>query len=195
MSLTLFVGPVAVGKSTVWKEILENSNEYIAFKTHTSRRMREEETLPNAIVNYHFQTKEKFMDLIAADFFFEYVDFEYENIGTVYYGTGKSDIEEAISSDKHYLAVVDIRGALDIKAKYPEVFSVFISPPSVEELEKRVYARGSEVTEEILERLRIAKEREIPNAHKMDYVVVNHSVEQCAKDIIQKIESRIQLTA
>lgn len=195
MSLTLFVGPVAVGKSTVWKEILERSNEFIAFKTHTSRRMREEEMLPNALVNYYFQTKEKFLELIEQDFFFEYVDFEYKNIGKVYYGTGKSDIEGAIKSDKHYLAVVDIRGALDIKEKYPEALAIFIAPPSIEEMERRVYSRGSQVTEEVLERLRIAIEEEIPKAHELDLIVVNHSIEQCTNEIVQEIKKRLPLTA
>lgn len=182
MSLTLLVGPTGVGKTTIW-EHLAKEHKLVPFKTCTTRKKRERELVEDHIPQYQFLTKEVFDEMIEKDYFFEYV----EHVGN-YYGTSKIDIEAAIQDEKNWIGVVDIRGAIDIKKSYPEVLTIFIHAPSSEELAKRILERGSETTKEMAERISVAYEREIPNASKLDFNVVNHTIEQSAFEVLNLIE-------
>lgn len=181
MSLTLLVGPSGVGKTSIWTHLLEKENVK-PFMTHTSREMRESEKQLDSKIQYHFHSKEEFKEMIEKGKFFEWVNFNGN-----YYGTVKEDIENAINDENtHYVAVVDIRGALDIKAKYPKALSVFFLMSNMEELRDRLKERKSR-EEDIEDRLNIAETFEIPNAHKLDHIVMNDVLEETVEKVYELI--------
>lgn len=182
MSLTFLVGPAGVGKTTIW-EYLARNHELIPFKTCTTRNPRAKELTKDHIPQYHFFTTEEFTKKIEEDYFFEYV----EHVGN-FYGTSKLDIQSAIEDERDWIAVVEIRGAIAIKEKFPQVLTVFIHAPSSEELAKRILERGSETTQQMAERISIAYNREIPNASRLDENITNHTIEQSSLDILKLIE-------
>lgn len=182
MTLTLLVGPTGVGKTTIW-EYLTRHFKLIPFKTCTTRNIRTNEQLEGHIPQYYFKSDAEFVGMIEQDFFFEHVLHAGKR-----YGTAKLDIEAALADSSHWVGIVDIRGAMSIKAAYPEVLTVFIHAPSATELTKRILDRGSETTEEMAERIAIAYEREIPNADQLDAGIVNFTIEQSASDILKLIE-------
>lgn len=176
MSLTLIVGPTAVGKTTIWKKLILEHN-CVPSKTHTTRPPRETEKLEGAIDQYFFVTREAFENLLEEDVLFEHVEY----VGN-YYGTAKEDIEKAIVSDQNYVSVVEINGALKIKEAYPEVTTIFIKAPSNEEMRRRILSRGSESNEEIQQRLQTAFDEELPQAELMDKIIINDDLERATKE-------------
>lgn len=172
MTLILLVGPAGVGKTTIWEEsILRNG--YKPFKTYTTRQKREEDM--TGIIQYNFIEQKEFEQKVSEGFFFEH---EFYTKG--FYGTSNADLKTAVDSDDIYIAIVDIRGALNIQKSF-KVKTIFILPPSVEEMERRIVGRNSESLEEIKERVRIAVEEELPKKDLLDYSITNDTVENALR--------------
>jgi len=155
--------PSGTGKTTVARKILSEIQDLEKVVTFTTRKPRpgEEEG-----VDYVFVTKEEFEKKIGEDFFLEYA-----NVYGNYYGTPKPEVERITESGKDALLVIDVQGAFRIKRLIPEAVGIFLLPPSLEELRRRIESRGYR-DENIESRLKTA-EKEIPCARFFDYVVIN----------------------
>ncbi|MDW8801090.1 guanylate kinase [Clostridium sp. A1-XYC3] len=175
--LVVISGPSGAGKGTICKALLEQNDFWLSVSS-TTRQPRKGEIEGT---NYYFLSREQFEDRIAKDDFLEYAEV-YGN----YYGTPKSKALEAIEKGQDVVLEIDIQGALKVKDTYPEGVFIFILPPSMEELKKRIINRGSETPESLMTRFKSAY-KEINYISKYNYAVVNDTVEEA----VQKIESII----
>lgn len=173
-------GPSGSGKDTLLKELFKRKPELGFSISSITRDMREGEK-PGE--KYNFISKAEFEDMIAADALLEHNVF----VGN-YYGTPKAPVEKAVNEGKDFIIEVDVNGAKQIREKMPEVKSIFIMPPSFEELQRRLSGRGTEQPEVIAKRLQAALE-EIARATEYDYIVVNDDIDTAVDDIISIISS------
>ncbi|GAB6066655.1 guanylate kinase [Aquifex pyrophilus] len=161
----LFVisAPSGTGKTTVAEKLLSELDNLEKVITYTTRKPRPYEK--NG-VDYVFITKEEFEKKIEEDFFLEYA-----NVYGNYYGTPKKDIERILEEGKDALLVIDVQGAFKVKELRPDTITIFLLPPSLEELKRRIESRGYK-DDNLERRLKTARE-EIPCARYFDYIVVN----------------------
>lgn len=180
MKLVVVAGPAGVGKGSLVKWITSNDPEFMLSVSATTRAPR-----PGEVdgVHYHFVTRESFLDGIEAGEFLEWAQVHNEN----YYGTLKSELARSQQLGKHLLLEIDLQGARQVQASHPEVISIFISPPSWEELERRLRTRGTETESEIQTRLATAR-RELEAANEFDFQLVNEDLEFCAQEIIEIVK-------
>ena len=175
----LFVisGASGVGKSTVLSKVMENRKDLTFSVSATTRDPR-----PGEVdgVSYYFVSKDKFLDMIEKDAFIEY-DAHMDN----YYGTPKDQLEEKLSRG-HVLLDIEPNGAFIVRKARPDATLIFIAPPSVEELEKRLRSRGDTSEEQIVKRLG-RSQWEMEQGKKYDHYVVNEQVEACAEEILNII--------
>ncbi len=180
---TLFVisGPSGSGKGTVLSEIMKRSDNLYYSVSATTRGKREGEVDG---VNYHFVSKEKFEEMISKDEVLEYATY-CEN----YYGTPIKPVEEMLKEGKDVILEIEVVGALNVMKKCPYAVSIFILPPSISELDRRLMKRGTESRAVIEARLDEAR-REIKTAEKYDYIVVNGELEEAVVNIKSVIDSQ-----
>lgn len=179
--LTVIAGPTAVGKGTVVRYLLEHNPEIQVSVSATTRSPRVGET--NG-VEYFFVSNEEFDRMIENDELLEYATVHLNNR----YGTPRGPVESALAAGKQMILEIDIQGAEQVKASMPEANLIFIAPPSLEELKKRLVGRGTETPEEIAIRLETA-EIEMAAQGLFDHVVVNHEVAQCAQEVLDLMQS------
>ena len=129
-------GPSGVGKSTVVAEILKKYDKAVLSVSSTTREKRPTEV---AGKNYNYVSKEEFMKMIEEDAFMEYAEF-CDN----FYGTPEKAVFENLDKGLDVILEIETKGAMKIKAKYPEANFIFILPPSREELERRITGRGTD---------------------------------------------------
>jgi guanylate kinase len=175
----LFVisGASGVGKGTVLGKVMQNREDLSFSVSATTRAPR-----PNEVdgVHYYFVSKERFQEMIQENAFLEY-DAHMEN----YYGTPSRQLEEKLLSGN---VVLDIEpnGAFAVHAKRPDAVLIFIAPPSLEELERRLRGRGDTSEEQIAMRMERAH-WEMEQRAWYDYVVTNDDAERCADEILKII--------
>lgn len=170
--LIVVSAPSGCGKGTVLHEILKDDSFYCSVSA-TTRKPREGEI--NG-VNYYFLSKEEFEQKIKDDAMLEYAQY-CEN----YYGTLKQEVDSNLEKGKNVILEIDVQGAMQIKKQRPEGVFIFMLPPSVKELERRLRKRGTETDDVIA--LRVAEaEGEIKQASKYDYVMVNAALEDAVED-------------
>ena len=178
--ITILSGFSGAGKGTVVKNLLEKHKEYKLSISATTRAPRAGEE--NG-VQYFFKTVEEFEKMIRKDELMEYAKYV-DN----YYGTPMAYVNEQLDLGNNVLLEIEIQGALQIKEKYPETVLVFLVPPSVEELERRLVGRGTETAEVIQGRLeRAVEEARYMNAY--DYVLVNDDLDTCVENFHHIIET------
>ncbi len=179
---TLFIvsGPSGCGKGTVLAEILKQDNVYYSVSA-TTRAPR-----PGEIngVNYHFLSKDEFEKLIENGGMLEYANY----CGN-YYGTPKKPVEDMLAEGKNVILEIEVQGALKVMEKCPEAVSVFILPPSLKELRRRLHKRGTE-TEEVIEKRIGEAAGEIRKAVNYDYVMINGELEIAVSDLLSIINSQ-----
>lgn len=171
--LIVVSGPSGCGKGTVLAEILKSDRIFYSVSA-TTRSPRPGETDG---VNYYFLTKEKFVQLIEEDGMLEYASY----CGN-YYGTPKRPVEDMLEQGKHVILEIEVQGAMKIMDKHPEALFVFILPPSLKELERRLNKRGTEAEDVIKKRLSEAA-GEIKLAYKYDYAVINGELSKAVDDL------------
>lgn len=179
-NLIVISGPSATGKGTICKELLSSYKELAYSVSATTRQPREGEI--NGI-NYWFTLQEEFKRMIAQEELLEWAEV-YGN----YYGTPLKKVKAMLKEGKDVILEIDPQGALQVKKKFPEGVFVYIIPPSLEELEKRIHKRGTDSPESIQCRLHAAAE-EIRNAHHYNYIVVNDVVARAVGKIAAIIQA------
>jgi guanylate kinase len=173
-------GPSGSGKGTIIKAIREEFGNMAKLVTTTTRAPRGEDV---AGKTYNFVSKEEFEQWIKNDEIIEY-NFHFDN----YYGSRKKDVEDLLLKGKNVLIEVEVKGAMTFKEKLPKAVLIFIKPPTIEELRKRILGREDPGKEELEKRIARAEE-ELVYAEKYDYVVVNDVLETAineTKEIINK---------
>ena len=179
--LFVFSSPSGGGKSTIVRAVLDEYKCFILSVSATTRKPRENEIDG---LHYYFVSREKFEAMIKND---ELI--EYEEIFGNYYGTPKSEVEKVRNNNKCLIFDIDVKGALSIKKLYPgDSCLIFIAPPSIEELRKRLILRHSEEEKEIQKRLERAN-YELSFKDKFDYVVINDDLQKSiaqVKEILKK---------
>ena len=178
--LLIITGPSGVGKGTVVKELLDKEKDLWRSISATTRNPRIGEENGE---NYFFISNEKFKDMIDKDEFLEWAQFAGN-----YYGTPLYKVNEKIEKGFTVLLEIEVEGAKQIKEKFPEALSIFLLPPSIEELEKRIRNRGTEKEEAINRRLSRAN-YEISSSDKFDFVLTNHYVDETVNRIFKIINS------
>ena len=167
-------GPSGVGKSPVLKALFQKRGNMYFSVSATTRAPRETEVDG---VHYHFLSRETFREWIEEDQFLEYAEFV-ENS----YGTPKKYVYEAMEAGQDVILDIEVQGAVLVKEKMPDVVRIYLAPPSWEELERRLRARGTDDEETIQKRLRRAKE-EFKLAHTYDYFVINDTVDHAMEEL------------
>lgn len=172
--------PSGAGKGTIIKKLLENDskNRWLSVSA-TSRKPRVGE---KEGINYYYITEEEFQKRIKEDYFLEYT-----NYAGNYYGTPREYIKDKITKGIDVILEIEIEGANNIKKLIPEALFIFIMPPSLKELVKRLKGRGTETNEKIIKRFNAAY-KEINEVTKYNYVVVNDEIDTA----VDKIESIIK---
>ena len=174
--LIIFTGPSGVGKGTILTDFFKKVDNKIVYSiSNTTRNPRDGEI--NGM-HYFFITKEEFESLIKENSFLEYA-----NYSGNYYGTSKKFVEEKLKEGKSVLLEIELQGALQVMKKCPDAVTIFITPPTFEELENRLRGRHSESEDAILKRLEAAKE-ELKNADKFHYVIENKIVNEAVEELI-----------
>ncbi|MFN6971571.1 MAG: guanylate kinase [Rheinheimera sp.] len=177
-NLFILSAPSGAGKSSLIHALLGQNQDMQLSVSHTTRAPR-----PGEVdgVHYHFVSVDEFKALIAQNNFLEWA----EVFGN-YYGTSRTAIEQVLAQGRDVFLDIDWQGARQIKQQVPSVLSIFILPPSVAELEKRLNQRGQDSQEVIAKRMQQAKS-EISHVTEYDYVLVNDDFQQCLKDLQQVV--------
>lgn len=166
-------GPSGVGKGTVLGEVMANDPSLRYSVSATTRPMRAGEVEG---VNYFFVDKPRFEEMIAGGELLEYASYAGN-----YYGTPEKAVDEALAQGISVLLEIEVQGAMQLMARRPDAISVFIAPPSFEELARRLNGRGDTAPQIAQERLRIALE-ECRLAPRYRYTIVNDTVSRAVSD-------------
>lgn len=181
----IFSAPSGSGKSTIVSHILKLHPEMEFSVSATSRAPRGQER--NGI-EYHFFTADEFRKLIAEDKFVEYE----EVYAGSFYGTLKSEVQRIWDKGHVIIFDVDVKGGVNLKKYFGDkALSVFIQAPSVEELRKRLVARGTDSAEAIAKRVAKASE-EMTYADKFDYVLVNDDLQKAYAEAEKVVDDFLQ---
>ncbi len=179
--LVVVSGPSGAGKDTVVKAMMDKNPQIEISVSATTRAKREGEVHGK---DYYFLTREEFEQKVEQGLLLEYTQY----VGN-YYGTLKSEVDKRISNKITTVLVIEVNGSANIKKIYPECTTVFVVPPSKQELEKRLRSRGTETSSDIEKRMATA-ESEMALADTYNFTVVNDDVQKCANEIYAILKSR-----
>ena len=184
--LFVFSGPSGVGKGTLKAKLFEEFADRIAYSVSATTRGPREGEVDGK--DYFFISRQEFERRVKNNEFLEHAEFA----GNCY-GTPRAYVEKLLDSGMNVVLEIDVQGALQVMKSMPECVSVFILPPSFEELEHRLRGRGTETEESIRERLEIAR-NELAQQDKFTLKLVNDEVDACAARLYDVICQRAGLT-
>lgn len=177
--LIIFSAPSGCGKGTMLEQILKDDNFCVSVSA-TTRSPRDGEIDG---VNYHFLSTDDFMSRIDNGDFLEYASY-CDN----FYGTLRSEVDRMLEQGKNVILEIEVQGALKVMKKCPTALSVFIAPPSVGELRRRLHKRGTE-SDEVIEKRIAQSSREIALASKYDYIIINDALEDAVDDFFSVVRA------
>jgi guanylate kinase len=185
--LIILSGPSGVGKGTIRKRVMQESDLNLTYSV--SMTTRDKRHFEKDGVDYYFVTRDTFQQMIDQGQFLEWAEFVSNR-----YGTPKAEIDRLRLEGKNVLLEIEITGAKQVmtQASGPGLVTIFLMPPSFADLETRIRKRKTESEAIILERLQKA-EREMNLHHNYQYVVINDSIERASQQIIDIIKERMQL--
>ena len=184
--LAVVSGFSGAGKGTLMKELLKRYDNYALSISATTRSPREGEADGR---EYFFISQERFQQMIEEDRLIEYA--QYVNH---YYGTPKDYVMQQMAQGKDVILEIEIQGALKVKKRFPDVLLLFVTPPSAEELCRRLVGRGTETIEVINARLRRAAE-EASGMEAYDYLLINDEIDRCVEEMHNLIQLQHRRTA
>lgn len=172
----LFVvsAPAGCGKDTILEQLFKRA-ENVGYSVSATSRLPRDGEIDG--VHYHFRTREQFEQMIRNDEVLEYTEY----CGN-YYGTPRKAVEDMLAEGRDVILKIEVEGAMNIKRIFPECCLVFILPPSMQELERRLRKRGTETEEKIVERTAQARE-ELKFAENYDYLIVNGELDKAVDDL------------
>lgn len=170
--LILISGPSGVGKGSVRQKMQFRDYTFSVSSTTRTKRAGELDG-----VHYNFLNNDEFKEKIEKKDMLEYAEF----VGNLY-GTDKEVVEKSLNNGQNVLLEIECQGALQVLEQLDDVISIFLVPPSIEELENRLNTRGTETQDKIQKRLTKAKE-ELEYAKHYKYTVVNDNIDDASKEI------------
>lgn len=174
--LILFSGPSGVGKDTLLEVLYDKMPDLIHSVSATTRKIRDNEVNGK---DYYFISKEEFELMIQSGNILEYTKY-----GNNLYGTPKKPIDDWLKQGKTVILKIEVHGAKQIKQLYKDSVAIFILPPSIDILEKRLRKRGTEDEEDLRKRMEIAIS-EIEQSSEYDYVIFNDNLDTAVDEIIE----------
>ncbi len=180
--LFVFSAPSGSGKTTIVKCVLSQHKDFVFSISATTRKPRNSEKND---VDYFFMSEDEFNEKVAKDEFIEH-----EKVYDYHYGTLKEFVDKNLEEGRSVVFEVDVKGALSIKEKYPNSVLIFVAPPSIEELKKRLIGRKTETDEDLKKRIERAT-MELNYKDKFDYVISNIDLEEAKKKTKEIIEREI----
>ncbi len=177
--LVVVSAPAGCGKDTILEKALERNENLFYSVSATSRAMRPGEVDGKS---YFFKSREEFENMINSDELLEYTEY----CGN-YYGTPKKAVEDMLDAGKDVILKIEIEGAANVRKIFPDCALIFILPPSLEELERRLRNRGTEDNETILKRIAIAK-KELVFASNYDYAILNDDLDTAVEDFLDTVK-------
>ena len=176
--------PSGSGKTTLCKAIQKMKPEIKWSVSYTTRIKR---NIEKNGVDYHFISLSKFKNLMRKDYFIEW-----ESVHGFYYGTAKKTLDDAVENCKILLMELDVKGSMKIMKLFPDkTFSIFIMPPSLEHLRKRLENRGTDSKDRIEIRLKRFT-KEIGFKDKFDHVIVNKNLKKAELELIDILDKKIK---
>jgi len=172
--LLVISGPSGVGKGTILAAVMEKNKNLSFSVSATTRNPR-----PGEIdgEHYYFVTKEKFFEMVDSKEMLEYAEYSGN-----YYGTPKKAVEKKLEEGLDVALDIDVQGAFQIMEIFPDALFIFIIPPTIDELSRRLAKRGTEDEESVAKRLSAAK-NELKQAAKFNYIVINNALEDAVANI------------
>ena len=174
-SLIVISAPSGAGKGSIISKLLENNNKNRWLSVSTTSRAIRTNDIPG--VTYNFVTEKEFEELIEKDYFLEYTKYSGN-----YYGTPKEYISDKLNHGIDVILEIEIEGANNVKKIFNEAICIFIMPPSLKELIRRLKKRGTDSDEKIVERFKKAYQ-EINEVSKYNYVVVNDDLDTATNKV------------
>ncbi|MCK4463540.1 MAG: guanylate kinase [Candidatus Omnitrophica bacterium] len=177
-NLFILSAPSGCGKTSIVNKVLQSLRGVSRSVSVTTRLPRGREKIRR---DYYFVSETSFKNKAKKGDFLEWA----KNFG-YYYGTPKKAVYDKLKKGKDLILTIDVKGALQVRRKMSDCVMIFITPPSLEELLRRLRKRGTDKSKEISKRLRIAK-KEISFSRKYDYIIINDKLE----DAVRKLKSII----
>jgi guanylate kinase len=185
--LFVVAAPSGTGKTTVCRRVVERDRQVELSVSHTTRERRPGERDGAA---YHFVTRAAFQDLVEEKAFLEWAEYHGNH-----YGTSWAALEEPLARGHDVLLEIEIQGARQVRERRPDARLIFLLPPSLEVLERRLRSRGTETEQAVAGRLRLAR-RELAGADGLfDYAVLNDDLERCVADVCEILRAEREARA